>query len=86
VAFLAWVFLVFGFGAADRILVLWGIGYDTQLYLFRVGIWVLPAILFFVTRRLCRELRAADRIEAAQHAAEEEAEHERAVVAGPAPG
>ena len=85
VAFLFWIFAIFGFGAADRILVLWGIGYNTQLTIFRIGIWVIPMILFFVVRRICRELQAAERIEAAQHAAEEEAEHEHAVLAGRAP-
>ena len=77
VAFLSWVFLIFAFGAADRILVLWDIGYNTQLYIFRVAIWVVPAILFFVTRRWCRALRLADTIdelhEAAEHAAEYDA-------------
>jgi ubiquinol-cytochrome c reductase cytochrome b subunit len=85
VAFLFWVFAIFGFGAADRILVLWDIGYNTQLTIFRIGIWVIPAILFFVVRRLCRELQMADRIEAMHEAAEEEAEHEHAVLAGRAP-
>jgi quinol---cytochrome-c reductase cytochrome b subunit len=85
VAFLFWVFAIFGFGAADRILVLWGIGYNTQLTIFRIGIWVIPVILFFLTRKICRGLQAADRIEAIQHEAEEEAKHERALVAGRAP-
>jgi ubiquinol-cytochrome c reductase cytochrome b subunit len=76
VAFLTWVFLIFAFGAADRFLVLWGIGYNTQLYIFRIGIWVIPALLFFLTRRLCRELQAADRVQEIQDEAEEEAERE----------
>src|SRR5579875_566439 len=89
VAFVFWVFAIFGFGAADRILVLWNIGYNTQLYIFRVGIWAFPAILFVLVRKLCRELQAAERIERAQHEAESEAEQEHAVLAGgapPAPG
>jgi ubiquinol-cytochrome c reductase cytochrome b subunit len=85
VAFLFWVFAIFGFGAADRIVVLWGIPYNTQLWVFRIGIWVIPIILFFVVRRLCRELQAADRIEATQGAAEREAEQAHAVLAGRAP-
>jgi ubiquinol-cytochrome c reductase cytochrome b subunit len=85
VAFLFWVFAIFAFGAADRILVLWGIGYNTQLTVFRIGIWVIPVILFFVVRRICRELQTADRIEATQHEAEEEAEREHAVLAGRLP-
>jgi ubiquinol-cytochrome c reductase cytochrome b subunit len=82
VAFLSWVFLIFAFGAADRILVLWGLGYDTQLYMFRIGIWVIPFLLFFGVRRLCRELQASDRIEEIREEAEEEAERERRAPAG----
>jgi ubiquinol-cytochrome c reductase cytochrome b subunit len=80
VAFMSWIFLIFVFGAADRIFVLWGLSYDTQLYIFRIGIWVVPFVLFFVVRRLCRELRHADLIDVRREAAEEEAEeHERAL-------
>ncbi len=78
-AFLCWVFLIFVFGAADRIFVLWGLGYDTQLYMFRIGIWVVPLVLFFVVRRVCRELQDADRIEDARAQAEHEVEQKRAV-------
>jgi ubiquinol-cytochrome c reductase cytochrome b subunit len=78
VAFLAWVFLIFAFGAADRIFVLWGLSYNTQLYIFRIGIWVVPAVLLFLVRRLCRELQASDEIEEGRERAEEEArEHQR---------
>jgi ubiquinol-cytochrome c reductase cytochrome b subunit len=77
VAFLSWVFLIFLFGAADRLFVLFGLSYDLQLYVFRIGIWVLPLLLFFITRRICRDLQAADRVEAVQEEAEEEAERER---------
>lgn len=80
VALLSWVFLIFAFGAADRIFVLWGLSYNTQLYIFRIGIWVVPVVLFLVVRRLCRELRFADRIEEVREQAEEEAEeHERSL-------
>jgi ubiquinol-cytochrome c reductase cytochrome b subunit len=80
VAFLSWVFLIFAFGAADRIFVLWGLSYNTQLYIFRIGIWVVPFVLFFVVRRLCRELQYADHIEDVHEQAEEEAEaHERSL-------
>lgn len=82
VAFLTWVFLIFAFGAADRIFVLWGLSYDTQLYIFRIGIWVVPLVLFFGVRRVCRELQASDRIEEVREEAEQEAEQERPAVAG----
>jgi ubiquinol-cytochrome c reductase cytochrome b subunit len=80
VAFLTWVFLVFLFGSADRIFVLIGLSYDTQLYIFRIGIWIVPLALFFIVRRLCRELLSSERIEEDRERAEEEAkEHERSV-------
>jgi ubiquinol-cytochrome c reductase cytochrome b subunit len=82
VAFLSWVFLIFVFGAADRIFVLWGFPYNAQLLIFRIGIWVVPLFLFFVVRRVCRELRDADLIEEVQERAEHEAEQQRAVRAG----
>src|SRR5205823_7787595 len=59
VAFLIWVFMVFAFGSADRVFVLFGLSYDTQLYISRIAIWVIPAVVFFVVRRLCRELQLA---------------------------
>ncbi|HLI60559.1 MAG TPA: cytochrome b N-terminal domain-containing protein [Solirubrobacteraceae bacterium] len=73
VMLLSWVFLIFLFGAADRILVLWGLSYQLQLYLFRVGIWLVPAILFVVTRRWCLALQAAEQLEEGREVAEERA-------------
>jgi ubiquinol-cytochrome c reductase cytochrome b subunit len=82
VALLSWVFLIFSFGAADRVFVLWGFNYDTQLYIFRVAVWVVPIVLFFGARRLCRELQHADAIEETRERAEEEAEaHQRTLAA-----
>jgi hypothetical protein len=78
VAFLSWVFLIFAFGAADRILVLWGLSYNVQLFAFRVGIWVIPAVLFVVTRRWCRALRVAEEVEETQDRAKEEIRLRRA--------
>ncbi len=88
VAFLSWVFLVFVFGAADRLFVLFSLSYNVQLFIFRVGIWVVPALLFFITRRVCRERVAAEGITAEREQAEregEEFERSRTTVrAGPA--
>jgi ubiquinol-cytochrome c reductase cytochrome b subunit len=74
VAFLARVFLIFAFGAADRLFVLFGLSYNTQLYVFRIGIWVVPALLFLLTRRFCLKLQAADFAQAEHDAALAEAE------------
>jgi quinol---cytochrome-c reductase cytochrome b subunit len=81
VAFLTWVFLVFAFGSADRLYVLFGVSYETLLEAFRVAIWLVPAILFVVVRRLCRELQEADRIERRQARAEQLAERQEAELA-----
>ena len=86
VAFLSWVFLVFVFGAADRLFVLFGLSYNTQLYVFRIGIWAVPLLLFFVTRRVCRELLAADAADAVSKQAEDEAERDRRSLATPRTG
>jgi ubiquinol-cytochrome c reductase cytochrome b subunit len=81
VAFLTWVFLVFVFGSADRIFVLFGLSYDTQLYIFRIGMWVVPVLLFFITRRICRDLLAAEVADATREQAEAEARGHPAVPA-----
>jgi ubiquinol-cytochrome c reductase cytochrome b subunit len=86
VAFLSWVFLIFLFGSADRLFVLLGLSYDLQLYMFRIAVFVVPPVLFFLVRRLCRELQAADRVEAEQEAAEEEVEREYATATAGPPG
>jgi hypothetical protein len=83
VAFLAWIFLIFVFGAADRVFVLFGLSYNTQLYIFRIGIWLVPAILFFVVRRWCRSLQAIEAVEAERESAEHQVvERRRAAAVG----
>ncbi len=74
VAFLSWIFLIFAFGAADRAFVLFGLSYNTQLYVFRIGIWVVPAVLFVVTRRWCRALQVAERVEETRRRGEQDAD------------
>jgi ubiquinol-cytochrome c reductase cytochrome b subunit len=72
VAVLSWMFLIFAFGAADRIFVAVALSYNVQLFAFRVAIWVVPAILYVVTRRWCRALRAAEEVEKIRERAKEE--------------
>jgi len=81
-AFLSFVFLIFTFGAADRLLVLYGLSYDLQLYVFRIGLLVVPTLIFFVTRRICRELQAAERVQEIQAQAQAQEEH-AALLTGP---
>jgi ubiquinol-cytochrome c reductase cytochrome b subunit len=60
-AFLSWIFLVFMSGSADRVTVWLGIDYATQIWVYRVLIWVVPVAVFFVVRRTCRELVLGER-------------------------
>jgi ubiquinol-cytochrome c reductase cytochrome b subunit len=59
-AFFAWVATIFVAGAADRVFVTFGIPYTSQVWLFRVAAVVVPVVVFFATRRICRELSAGD--------------------------
>jgi ubiquinol-cytochrome c reductase cytochrome b subunit len=59
-AMVAWVALMFFFGAADRLLVQMGISYEAQLIVARVLVFALPAAVFLVVKRGCEELRRAE--------------------------
>jgi ubiquinol-cytochrome c reductase cytochrome b subunit len=61
-AFLTWVFLVFMSGSADRVTVWLGISYTAQIWVYRFAVWIVPVIVFFGTRRVCRELSAWERV------------------------
>ncbi len=69
-ALLSWVFLIFLAGSADRVDVLLGLDYATQLWVYRVAIWVVPLVALVVTKRVCEELRAGERVERVRRAAE----------------
>ena len=60
-AIVTWVFLIFVSGSADRFDVLLGIDYATQIWVYRVAIWVVPIAVLFVTKRVCDELVAGER-------------------------
>jgi ubiquinol-cytochrome c reductase cytochrome b subunit len=62
-AFFTWVFLVFVAGASDRLFVFFGISYVSQIWVFRVAVWVAPVLVFVLTRRVCLGLQDSDRIE-----------------------
>ena len=68
-ALLAWVFLVFMAGSADRVDVLFGLDYAEQISVYRIAIWVIPLIVLLVTRRICTELQAADRVASVRRSA-----------------
>ena len=73
--FFTWVLLIFIFGAADRVYVLFGLSYGASSTIFRVAhLGRCRFVLFIIVRRGCRGLQAADRIDAGRRRAEEEAE------------
>jgi ubiquinol-cytochrome c reductase cytochrome b subunit len=69
-AIVTWVFLIFMSGSADRVTVLFGLDYAQQIWVYRVIVWVIPVVVFFATRRVCRELLAGEVVEAIREEAE----------------
>lgn len=59
-AFFTWVATIFVAGSADRILVQVGIPYESQVWFFRIGAVLGPAIVGWIVLRTCRELRDGD--------------------------
>jgi ubiquinol-cytochrome c reductase cytochrome b subunit len=57
-------------GSADRVYVTFGISYVTQIWVYRVLVWVLPAVALLVTKRVCDELRAREDVERERKIAE----------------
>jgi ubiquinol-cytochrome c reductase cytochrome b subunit len=56
-AFLSWVVIIFAVGSTDRLFYSLHISYAAQIHFWRVGVWVLPIIVFFATRAVCRSLQ-----------------------------
>jgi ubiquinol-cytochrome c reductase cytochrome b subunit len=79
-ALLTWVFLIFFAGSGDRIFVTFGLSYSLQIWIFRVLVVVAPVGALLVTKRVCDELRAGERVQAARKAAEAEAVSEAQLV------
>jgi ubiquinol-cytochrome c reductase cytochrome b subunit len=67
------VFVVFLAGSADRIDVLFGIGYSSQLWLYRILFFVAPPVTALVAYRVCVELQAGEIVVRDAHRAEAEA-------------
>ena len=72
-ALLAWVFVIFMAGSADRAYVLLGWSYETQIEVYRVLVFVVPVIAYWLARRVCRELLRNERVAQRRHDAEQEA-------------
>jgi ubiquinol-cytochrome c reductase cytochrome b subunit len=81
-ALVTFVFLVFFAGAGDRIFVVFGLSYSLQIWIFRVLVIVAPVVVLIVTKRVCEELRAGERVETDRKAAEAEAAFEARLASG----
>jgi ubiquinol-cytochrome c reductase cytochrome b subunit len=60
-ALVTWVFLVFMAGSADRVDVMFGLDYATQIWIYRVLVWVVPLVVLVAAKRVCEELVAGER-------------------------
>ncbi len=67
--FLTWVVMIFVAGASDRVLVFLGISYISQIWAYRIAVWIVPFAVGFVAYRLCRALKGLEEIEAEQEVA-----------------
>ncbi|MFL5917567.1 MAG: cytochrome bc complex cytochrome b subunit [Gaiellaceae bacterium] len=63
VAFFSWIFVIFLAGAADRMFVMFGLSYQGQVWAFRVLVWVLPAVVLVLAKRVCDELLRGEVVE-----------------------
>jgi ubiquinol-cytochrome c reductase cytochrome b subunit len=70
------VFLVFMAGSADRVDLLFGLSYTTQIWVYRVLVVAGPVIAAVVAHRVCVELQRGERVEHDRHRAEVEAQIE----------
>jgi quinol---cytochrome-c reductase cytochrome b subunit len=59
-AFLSWVVIIFAVGSTDRLFYRLHISYAAQIHFWRIGVWVLPILIFFLTRSACRSLQRSD--------------------------
>jgi ubiquinol-cytochrome c reductase cytochrome b subunit len=59
-AVFAWVAVIFFAGASDRLFLAVGIRYETQIWLFRGGFFLVPVIAYVVAGRIARWLRASE--------------------------
>jgi ubiquinol-cytochrome c reductase cytochrome b subunit len=55
--FLSWVVIIFAVGSTDRLFFRLHISYSGQIHFWRVGVWVLPIVVCFLTRAACQSLQ-----------------------------
>jgi ubiquinol-cytochrome c reductase cytochrome b subunit len=68
-----WTFVVFMAGSMDRVYVSFDISYESQIWLYRVLIFVAPLAAAALAHWVCTELRRGEQVEEDRHRAETEA-------------
>jgi len=58
--FFTWVAFIFGAGAADRVLIRFGFPYESQIWFARLAVWLVPIVVFFAVRKVCRDLQRSE--------------------------
>ncbi|MBO0768308.1 MAG: cytochrome bc complex cytochrome b subunit [Solirubrobacterales bacterium] len=56
-ALLSWVVLIFAVGAADRVSFRLNISYAAQIHVWRVGVWVVPVVVYLLSLSAARALQ-----------------------------
>jgi ubiquinol-cytochrome c reductase cytochrome b subunit len=59
-AFLSWVVIIFAIGSTDRLFYRLNISYKAQIHVWRIAVWVIPILIFFITRSACRALQRSE--------------------------
>jgi ubiquinol-cytochrome c reductase cytochrome b subunit len=59
-AFLSWVVIIFAIGSTDRLFFRLDISYKAQIGFWRIGVWVLPIVVFFITRSAASSLQRSE--------------------------
>src|SRR5205807_2092761 len=62
-AVFTWVALIFLAGSADRVFVTFFVSYGWQIWFYRVAIWVVPAVVLVLTRRVFVALLLEEELE-----------------------
>jgi ubiquinol-cytochrome c reductase cytochrome b subunit len=73
VGVVSWVFIVFVGGSSDRVYVLFDLPYTSQVWVYRIVVWIVPLVAAAITYRICKELVAGEKVERERREAEAEA-------------
>jgi ubiquinol-cytochrome c reductase cytochrome b subunit len=60
VAFTTWVAMVFFAGSSDRVFVALDISYQAQVRAYQFAMFIVPALVFWLTKRVCEELSRSE--------------------------